>query len=199
VPPLFDLPYPHSECAIPQEFARRAESFVAVLREASFGEQLLFIIGTYYVVHAQRHLRRISAVQRWRYIVSSTINSMSSTVRSVKPHIHFDRSRVTSRDGAYDPKKDAVQTMFSLFQTEFDAVSIDLYYRLKIVAVALLEDDSATEDVRRKRAYALWWLGELMRDRGKQFADAPTEREELQAYIAQSVTSAKSKGAPPPF
>lgn len=170
-----------------RDFEERCDRFVRHLSEACFGKQLLHEVGEAYVTSAQRFLgvRPFYApkVLVWRKI-GAGFDRIFEAILAKAPS---DTSEATRK------------VMAEYFNMEYDTVVADAHLVLRYALQLVLQDAAETAEVRRKRCYAVWYLGERMLAAGERWTPSLAKDEDFVAYLQQAATSAASTSRPPAF
>lgn len=173
-----------------RDYEERCEKLVARLAEACFGPELMHEIGTAYVTGAQRFLR-IKPFYAPKALVNRKVISGIGRVW------HAFEDKVVEGDNKEAQVAQAV--MVEYLNMEFDNVIADLHVALRYTVQTVLQDAAETEEVRRKRCYAVWYLGERMLARGAPWHNGKRDDSDLIAYVQQAATSSASTSRPPAF
>jgi curved DNA-binding protein CbpA len=170
------------------DYKKRCEFFAKSLQGACFGPALLDDIGRMHVVSAKRFLGVESFYQPKLYVYKNLSRGFSSIFAGFKAQV---------RDKTEEEL--AKMVLAEWFNMEYHNVMTDGVVVLRYTAQLVLRDASATPEVLRRRAFALWYLGETLKQCGAPFGDGKQNDEELVAYLQQAATSVKSTGPPPKF
>lgn len=170
-----------------RDFIERVDRFVQRLSTACFGQQLLYEVGEAYVVAAQRFLQ-VRPFYAPKLLVTRRIFSGMDRVLDA-----FMDNKKISRDEI------GQKMMAEYFSMEYDAVVADLHVALRYATQIVLQDADETEEVRQKRCYAVWWLGQTMMEKGSRWNSRLATDEDFVAYLQQAATSASTTGKPPAF
>ncbi|GET89489.1 hypothetical protein, conserved [Leishmania tarentolae] len=170
-----------------RDFEERCDRFVRYMAEACFGKQLLYEVGEAYVVGAQRFLG-IRPFYAPKMLVTRKIFTGMDRIYEA----FSDKTRLTSE--AVSRKM-----MAEYFNMEYDAVVADIHSVLRYAVQMVLQDVVESDEVRRKRCYAVWYLGEKMMTVGERWTTRIANDEDLVAYIQQAATSVATTSKPPTF
>ncbi|RNF13700.1 chaperone DnaJ protein [Trypanosoma conorhini] len=174
-----------------RDFEERCERFTRRLSEACFGRELMHAVGQSYVISSQRFLRI-------RPFYAPKLHVYKSIFSGV------DRVYAAFREKIDDRAKNnhewlAQKVMIEYFSMEFDAVVADVSVILRYAAQNVLQDVTLSEEQRRRRCYALWYLGEQMVRKGVPWVAMSRDDAELMAYLQQAANSASTTSKPGPF
>jgi hypothetical protein len=170
------------------EFLSRCDAFTTLLAEACFGREMLFVIGECYIVVARRMLGLIPALR------FETI-TYKKTMAGVMKQYRLQAAKTNP-----NTQQELQQRMgCEYFSIEFDAASLDAYFAVRQAAALVLGDPGVSEEVRAKRMYALWHLGEQMLRKGSPWGQRFSNDMDMQVYIVQASSSMKNTAMPPPF
>jgi curved DNA-binding protein CbpA len=170
-----------------RDFEERCDRLVRHLADACFGKQLLYEVGEAYVVNAQRFLgiRPFYA---------------SKTLVTRKIFTGIDRVYDAFRDKTRLDKQQVAHKMVAeYFNMEYDSVVADIHVSLRYALQMVLQDAVESEEVRRKRCYAVWLLGEKMMSVGEKWTSRIAKDEDLNAYLQQAANSVATTSKPPAF
>lgn len=170
------------------DFKKRCEFFAKSLQGACFGPALLEDIGSIHVVSAKRFLGVEAFYQPKAYVYRNLTRGFASIFAGFKAQV---------RDKTEEEL--AKMVLAEWFNMEYHNVMTDGVVVLRYTAQLVLKDSSASPEVLRRRAYALWYLGDTFKQYGAPFGDGKQNDEELVAYLQQAATSVKSTGPPPTF
>ncbi|KAK7194393.1 DnaJ domain containing protein [Novymonas esmeraldas] len=170
-----------------RDFEERCDRFVRHLAEACFGKQLLHEVGEAYVVGAQRCLG-----VRPFYAPKVLLTRKIFTGMDRITEAFADKTRST-------PQEVVRKVMAEYFNMEYDSVVADLHSVLRYTVQMVLQDVVESEEVRRKRCYAVWYLGEKMMAVGERWTTRIANDDDLVAYIQQASTSSATTSKPPAF
>ncbi|ESL06467.1 hypothetical protein TRSC58_05860 [Trypanosoma rangeli SC58] len=173
------------------DFEERCERFTQRLSGACFGRELMHAVGQSYVISSQRFLG-IRPFYAPKLLVYKSIFS------------GVDRVYAAFREKIDDRAKNnyewlAQKVMMEYFSMEFDAVVADVSVILRYAAQNVLQDVTLSEAQRRRRCYALWYLGEQMVRKGVPWVAMSRDDAELMAYLQQAANSASTTSKPGPF
>lgn len=136
------------------DFINRCERFARLLSEAPYGKELLYEIGQIYIVVAKFRLGLMSTYAFKRYFFDKVVEAMMAA---------------PSLEETLGPERHLACRVFMF--TFGDGVG-ELYLSQKQILCAVLNDvgcatsDAEAERVQRRRAHAMWLLGESMLRRG---------------------------------
>ncbi|KAG5501884.1 hypothetical protein JKF63_04154 [Porcisia hertigi] len=170
-----------------RDFEERCDRFVRHMAEACFGKQLLYEVGEAYVVGAQRFLG-IRPFYAPKMLVTRKIFTGMDRIYEA----FSDKTRLTPQDVSR-------KVMAEYFNMEYDTVVADIHCVLRYAVQMVLQDTVESDEVRRKRCYAVWYLGEKMMTVGERWTARITTDEDLVAYIQQAATSTATTSKPPAF
>ena len=172
------------------DFISRCDAFTSLLAEACFGREMMFQLGECYVLTGRRNLGLISS---WRF-ESHAYKRMARGL--IKQAMHLKaRSDTNPQNQAQLQQRIACE----YFGIEFDTAAVDVFLTARQAATIVLNDPVATEEVRQKRKYALWYLGEMMMKKGLPWGQRVMDDMELQVYLVQASSSTRNTAPPPPF
>ncbi|CAC9496693.1 DnaJ domain-containing protein / J25 / JDP25 [Leishmania donovani] len=170
-----------------RDFEERCDRFVRYMAEACFGKPLLYEVGEAYVVGAQRFLG-IRPFYAPKMLVTRKIFAGMDRIYEA----FSDKTRLTSEGVSR-------KLMAEYFNMEYDAVVADIHGVLRYAVQMVLQDVVESDEVRRKRCYAVWYLGEKMMTVGERWTTRIANDEDLVAYIQQAATSVATTSKPPAF
>lgn len=171
-----------------KEFDDRCDAFVKRMSEACFGPELLCEVGESYVVNAQRYLGILPFYAPKMLVYRKIFTGVGRLHAAFKEQV---RSMTKEELGR--------RVMVEYFNMEYDNVVGDAHVALRYALQLVLNDVSVPEEVRRRRCYAVWLLGEKMMAKGTPWNMGVRDDAELQSYILQAATSAASTSRPPVF
>ncbi|KAH9598524.1 DnaJ domain [Trypanosoma melophagium] len=174
-----------------RDFEERCDRYTRRLSEACFGRELIYAVGQSYIISSQRFLGILPFYAPKLHVYKKIFSGI-------------DRVYAAFREKIDDRGKNnewlAQKVMLEYFSMEYDAVVADVSVLLRYSAQCALQDITLTEEQRRRRCYALWYLGEQMVRRGTKWTiDAARDDGELMAYIQQAANSASTTSKPGPF
>ncbi|KPI84014.1 hypothetical protein ABL78_6939 [Leptomonas seymouri] len=170
-----------------RDFESRCDKFVRHMADACFGKQLLYEVGEAYVVNAQRFLGIRPFYAPKVLVMRRIFTGMDRVLDAFKDQTKLDRQQVAHKVAA------------EYFNMEYDSVVADIHVALRYALQMVLQDSVESEEVRRKRCYAVWLLGEKMMAVGERWTSRIAKDEDLTAYIQQAANSASTTCKPPPF
>ncbi|CBZ27947.1 conserved hypothetical protein [Leishmania mexicana MHOM/GT/2001/U1103] len=170
-----------------RDFEERCDRFVRYMAEACFGKPLLYEVGEAYVVGAQRFLG-IRPFYAPKMLVTRKIFTGMDRIYAA----FSDKTRLTSEGMSR-------KLMAEYFNMEYDTVVADIHGVLRYAVQMVLQDVVESDEVRRKRCYAVWYLGEKMMTVGEPWTTRIANDEDLVAYIQQAATSTATTSKPPAF
>ncbi|KAG5476428.1 hypothetical protein LSCM1_04133 [Leishmania martiniquensis] len=170
-----------------RDFEERCERFVRHMAEACFGKALLYEVGEAYVVGAQRFLG-IRPFYAPKLLVTRKIFTGMDRIYEA----FADKARLA-------PDEMSRKLTAEYFNIEYDTVVADIHCVLRYAVQMVLQDVVESDEVRRKRCYAVWYLGEKMMSVGERWTTRIATYEDLVAYIQQAATSAATTRKPPAF
>ncbi|KAG5502173.1 hypothetical protein GH5_05125 [Leishmania sp. Ghana 2012 LV757] len=170
-----------------RDFEDRCERFVRHMAEACFGKALLYEVGEAYVVGAQRFLG-IRPFYAPKLLVTRKIFTGMDRIYEA----FSDKTRLT-------PEEMSRKLTAEYLNIEYDTVVADIHCVLRYAVQMVLQDAVESDEVRRKRCYAVWYLGEKMMTVGERWTTRISSYEDLVAYIQQAATSAATTQKPPAF
>lgn len=170
------------------DFLARVEILVDRLTAASFGPELTYELGQAYIVCARRFLglTPFYAPKIWVY-------------RKVCAGFARIWEGFRAQIGEKTEEEIAKMILVEYFNMEFDNVMCDASLVLRYVVQLVLQDQGVTEEVRKKRSYALLYMGQRMVQKGRQWGQGRRDDVELTAYLQQAATSTPSTAPSPPF
>ena len=170
-----------------RDFEDRCDKFVRYLAEACFGKQLLYEVGEAYVVNAQRFLGIRPFYASKALVTRKIFTGMDRVYDAFKDKTKLNKQQV------------AHKVVAEYFNIEYDSVVADIHAALRYALQMVLQDAVESEEVRRKRCYAVWLLGEKMMAVGERWTSRITKDEDLNAYIQQAANSVATTSKPPAF
>lgn len=171
-----------------QEFKMRCSAFAKQLSEACHGPQLLHDAGESFSISGQRFLGKSSFLGPKFFVYRKLGAGLGRLKEGFSAHVK-DKTK----------EELAKMVLAEYFNMEYDNVMTDAAIILRYAAQQVLQDQSVDSVVRKKRCYALWYLGEEFMRQGVPFGEGKRDDEELTAYLQQAATSAKTTGPPPRF
>eukprot|EP00796_Vickermania_ingenoplastis_P008942 gene8942-6274_t len=188
------VPGSHEDADFSQQFMDRCEAFVQRMSEACFGRELLHEIGLSYVAGAQRFLGLT------RFYAPKALVTRKIFTGIDRVYYAFKDAKSPTRDDPHAKQLVARKVMIEYFNMEYDNVVADLHICLRFAVQIVLQDVSVSEAVRRRRCYAVWYIGQKMLEKGLLFGTSRKEEDgEMLAYIQQAATSAATTAKPKPF
>lgn len=170
-----------------RDFEERCDRLVRHLADACFGKQLLYEVGLAYVVHAQRFLGIRPFYASKALVTRKIFSGMDRVVDAFK-----DKTRLNKEQVAH-------KMVAEYFNMEYDSIVADMHVALRYAVQVVLQDAVETAEVRQKRCYAVWLLGEKMMAAGERWTSRIAKDEDLAAYIQQAASAAATTGKPPVF
>ncbi|KPA86884.1 putative mitochondrial chaperone protein DNAj [Leptomonas pyrrhocoris] len=170
-----------------QDFEDRCDRFVRHMADACFGKQLLYEVGEAYVVNAQRFLGIRPFYSSKALVTRKVFSGMDRVFEAFKDKTKLDKQQV------------ARKVVAEYFNMEYDSVVADIHLALRYALQMVLQDSVESEEVRRKRCYAVWMLGEKMMTVGEKWTSRLSKDEDLATYIQQAANSVATTSKPPAF
>nr|CAJ2475211.1 unnamed protein product [Leishmania braziliensis] len=170
-----------------RDFEERCDRFVRHMAEACFGKALLYEVGEAYVVGAQRFLGIRPFYAPKMLVTRKVFTGMDRIYEAL-----LDKRQLT-------PEGMSRKLMVEYFNIEYDTVVADIHCVLRYAVQMVLQDVVESDEVRRKRCYAVWYLGERMMAVGERWTTRIMNDEDLAAYIQQAATAVATTSKPPAF
>ncbi|EKF38807.1 hypothetical protein MOQ_000979 [Trypanosoma cruzi marinkellei] len=189
---VFDLtPGSNEYNCFSRDFEERCERFTRRLSEACFGRELMYEAGQSYVISSQRFLGIRPFYAPKLHVYKKIFSGVDRVYAAFREKID-DRAK-NNKEWL------ARKVMIEYFSMEFDAVVADVSVILRYAAQNVLQDVTLNEDQRKRRCYALWYLGEQMVRKGAPWVAMSRDDAELMAYLQQAANSASTTSKPGPF
>ncbi|RNF17285.1 chaperone DnaJ protein [Trypanosoma cruzi] len=186
---MFDLtPGSNEYNCFSRDFEERCERFTRRLSEACFGRELMYEVGQSYVISSQRFLGIRPFYAPKLHVYKKIFSGVDRVYAAFREKI--DDSAKNNKEWL------ARKVMMEYFSMEFDAVVADVSVILRYVAQNVLQDVTLNEEQRRRRCYALWYLGEQMVRKGVPWVAMSRDDAELMAYLQQAANSASTTSKP---
>lgn len=178
-----------------QQFMDRCEAFVARLTDACFGRELLHEVGLAYVSGSQRFLG-LTPFYAPKVLVTKKIFSGIDRIWYA-----FQEKAAGRKDDPASIQTVARKVMVEYFHMEYDNVVADLHVCLRFAVQTVLQDVTVSEKVRKRRCYAVWYIGQKMLEKGVPFGTARKDDDdaEMMAYIQQAANSSATVTKPKSF
>lgn len=170
------------------DFLARVEILVDRLTAASFGPELTYELGQAYIVCARRFLGMTPFYAPKIWVYRKVCAGFARIWEGFRAQI-----------GEKTEEEIAKMILVEYFNMEFDNVMCDASLVLRYVVQLVLQDQGVTEEVRKKRSYALLYMGQRMVQKGRQWGQGRRDDVELTAYLQQAATSTPSTAPSPPF
>ncbi|CAD2215052.1 chaperone protein DNAJ [Angomonas deanei] len=179
-----------------RDFEDRVDKMVDYLCTACFGPELAYELGEAYIVAAQRFLH----IRPFYSTKLHVLRKIGTGMDRIFDAFTMKAMREKDADGnALAADVVARKMMAEYITMEFDSVVADMNVILKNVTQIVCNDCGESDpDVLKKRAYALWYLGDRLMKKGKKWA-ADKDDVEMMAYLQQAATSIASTSRPPEF
>ncbi|CBH12082.1 chaperone protein DNAj, putative [Trypanosoma brucei gambiense DAL972] len=176
-----------------RDFEDRCDRYTRHLAEACFGRELMYEVGQSYVISSQRFLGILPFYAPKLHVYKKIFSGVDRVYAAFREKVD-DRAKD-------NPEWLARKVMTEYFSMEFDSVVADASCVLRFAAQNVLQDVAITEEQRRRRCYALWYLGDQMMRKGVPWSRTEVKRDdgELMAYIQQAANSAASTSKPGSF
>nr|CCC91236.1 unnamed protein product [Trypanosoma congolense IL3000] len=177
-----------------RDFMDRCDRYTRRLAEACFGKELMYEVGQSYVISSQRFLGIVPFYAPKMHVYRKIFSGIDRVYDAFREKM--------DKEAKNNPEWLARKVMVEYFGMEFDAVVADASGVLRFAAQNVLQDVAVAEDHRRRRCYALWYLGHQMMLRGTPWSKSATKRGddgELMAYIQQAANSAATTTKPDRF
>ncbi|CCW65145.1 unnamed protein product [Phytomonas sp. EM1] len=171
-----------------RDFDERCERFVARLAEACFGRELLYEVGEAYVVGAQRFLRLRPFYAPKKLLNRKIFSGVSRIVEAI-----LEKKNPLGEEAL------ARRILVEYFNMEYDNVVADAHVVLRYAVQMVLQDATQSAEVRRRRCYAVWWLGKKMMKKGSPWDAVKRDDGDLIAYVQQAANASATTSKPPEF
>lgn len=187
--PFILVPGSNEHNCFSKDFEDRCDKFVNRLCGACFGPELLSEVGQAYTTGAMRFLG-----------VKPFYAPKQLMTRKVLSGIDRVFDAFVEKTKKMESEELARRVMVEYFNMEYDTVVADMHVVLRYAVQMVLADCAESEEVRRRRSYAVWFLGERMTAKGTPWSEGTARDDaDLLAYVQQAANSSASTSKPPTF